>query len=159
MTPPALLVAALAALVAAALALHDEVPGLSPPLCERPDCTCTEDADDGPRETRGLRVTCDFGQSASATASTSSNQLVTLGDASLPARLRHLQVAGGGQVEVRLLQKAFAHLQLLERATFSRLRRLLVRHHAFTNASSDGQGFSAGRGLLLEIEDCDAVVL
>ncbi|XP_052124553.1 uncharacterized protein LOC113212942 [Frankliniella occidentalis] len=86
-------------------------------------------------------------------------QLVTLGDASLPARLRHLQVAGGGQVEVRLLQKAFAHLQLLERATFSRLRRLLVRHHAFTNASSDGQGFSAGRGLLLEIEDCDAVVL
>ena len=38
----------------------DGVPGLSPPLCERPDCTCAEDAVPG----RGLRVSCDFGLQA-----------------------------------------------------------------------------------------------
>lgn len=43
----------------------DGVPGLSPPLCERPDCTCTEDAVPG----RGLRVSCDFGLQAATPTS------------------------------------------------------------------------------------------
>lgn len=74
-------------------------------------------------------------------------QLVSLNGSSLPLRLKHLSITshGRGQVEVRLLPAAFAHLQLLERASFSKLRRLLMRHHAFSNASQ------AGSGLLLEV--------
>lgn len=80
-------------------------------------------------------------------------QLVSLDESSLPARLRRLTVAGGGLVEVRLLNKAFLGLRMLERASFSRLRRLLVRHHAFYNASRvapDGP-----QGLQLEVSDSE----
>lgn len=67
---------ALLPLAAAAPADHhdDGVPGVGAPLCERPDCSCTEDAEDlaAPSEARGVRVDCDFGRTAAAAAGASS---------------------------------------------------------------------------------------